>query len=418
MIDKISRFNFWQGQVPAIGYLRKGYVERLIKTMNNSLVKVFTGQRRSGKSYLLRMLLKHLLVEQKVRPENILYLNMEMYELEEINDSRKFMALIDQYRKALKPVGKVYLFLDEIQEVEGWEKAVNSLSQDTSAECEMFITGSNAHLLSKELATYLTGRYIPFEVFPYSYGEYCDISGMKRGAESFAGYLKNGGMPETFHLNDNETIRNYLATLLDSILLHDIVRRHKVRDVALLQRLCTFLTDTIGSYFSVNGIVRHLNGSGHKTNVETVSNHIRYLTDAYLFHEVERYDIQGKRILGGERKYYLNDLSFRYYLAPSFDPGLGKYLENALYLHLIRNGYKIYTGRNTSGEVDFVAEKDDERLYCQAAYLLADEQVIDREFRSLLAIPDNHPKFVVSMDQADLGNKEGIRHVQAWEFID
>jgi predicted AAA+ superfamily ATPase len=312
----------------------------------------------------------------------------------------------------------VYLFLDEIQEIRGWEKAVNSLSQDTSELCEVFLTGSNAHLLSRELATYLTGRYLPFEVFPFSYGEYCDMSGIAKGEESFTTYLLHGGMPETFHLKDKETIRNYLSALRDSILLHDIVRRHKVRDVVLLQRLCSFLSDSIGSYFSVNGIVRHLKGSGYKTNVETVSNHIRYLTDAYLFHEAERYDIQGKKILTGERKYYLNDPSFRYYLTSSFDPGMGKYLENALFLHLIRNGYTVYAGRSVSGEVDILAEKNDERLYCQAAYLLADENVVEREFRSLKAIPDNYPKYVVSMDKVNLGNKEGIRHVQAWEFID
>ena len=418
MIDNIAKFNFWQGQLPEVGYVRKGYIDRFVRTIDNSLVKVFTGQRRSGKSYLLRMLLTHLLVEQKVRPENILYLNMERHELEDITDSRKLMALIEEYRKSLHPAGKVYLFLDEIQEIRGWEKAVNSLSQDTSEQCEVFLTGSNAHLLSRELATYLTGRYLPFEVFPFSYGEYCDMSGVAKGEESFTTYLLHGGMPETFHLKDKETIRNYLSALRDSILLHDIVRRHKVRDVVLLQRLCSFLSDSIGSYFSVNGIVRHLKGSGYKTNVETVSNHIRYLTDAYLFHEAVRYDIQGKKILTGERKYYLNDPSFRYYLTSSFDPGMGKYLENALFLHLIRNGYTVYAGRSVSGEVDIVAEKNDERLYCQAAYLLADEKVVEREFRSLKAIPDNYPKYVVSMDKVNLGNKEGIRHVQAWEFID
>jgi len=418
MIDKIYRFNYWNGQVPDVGFFRKAYVGKLLNAMNNPLIKVLTGQRRSGKSYLLRMLIKHLLEERKVRPENILYLNMEMHEMIDITDSRKFMSVVDDYREKLHPEGKVYLFLDEVQDVEGWEKAVNSISQDTTAECEVFLTGSNAHLLSSELATYLTGRYIPLEVFPFSYGEYLEKTGVKRSGESFAAYLRSGGLPEIFHLSDIETVCNYVSTLKDSILLNDIVRRHNVRDVALLQHLCSFLTDTIGSYFSLNGIVRYLNGSGYKTSVETVGNHVRYLTDAYLFHEVERYDIQGKKILGGERKYYLNDLAFKYYLTSSFDPSIGKYLENALYLHLARNGYTIHTGSMPSSEVDIIAEKGDERIYCQAAYQLADEAVIEREFRSLKAIPDNYPKFVISMDPVCLGNNQGIRHVQAWEFID
>jgi predicted AAA+ superfamily ATPase len=364
------------------------------------------------------MLIRHLLTEQKINPANILYLNMEMHELLAISDAGKFMDVIAEYRKTLRPAGKVYLFLDEIQEVDGWEKAVNALAQDHATECEVFLTGSNAHLLSRELATYLTGRYVPVEVFPYSYGEYCAVTGQERGAVSFGEYLHHGGMPETINLREEETIRNYLLTLRDSILLNDIVRRHKVRDVALLQRLCAFLADSVGSLFSVNSVVRHLNGSGHKTNVETVANHLMFLTDAYLFHEAERYDIQGRRILTGERKYYLNDTALRYYLTSSFDPGIGKYLENALYLHLRRKGYRVYAGRSALGEVDMVAEKGDERMYCQAAYLLADENVVEREFRALMAISDNYPKYVISMDQAHLGNREGIRHVQAWEFID
>jgi predicted AAA+ superfamily ATPase len=417
MIDKIKRFNFWQGTLPEAGYFRKDLVSRLLGSINNPLVKVIAGQRRCGKSYLLRMLIKHLLTEEKVNPRNILYLNMEMHELHEINESRELMDLIMEYRRELAPEGKTYLFLDEAQEVNGWEKTVNSISQDSAAPCEVFLTGSNAHLLSSELATYLTGRYLPFDVYPYSYGEYCDVTNQQRGAASLSAFLRQGGLPETFNLANEETVRNYLMTLRDSILLNDIVRRHGVRDVALLQRLFAFVSDSIGSLFSVNGVVRHLKGSGYKTNVETVANQLRYLSEAYLIHEADRYDIQGKRILTGERKYYLNDTAFRSFLSPLFDPGIGKYLENALFLHLKRKGYTVYTGRSGAAEVDLVAEKNNERIYCQAAYLLADESIVEREYRSLMAITDSYPKFVVSMDQMQLGNREGIRHVPAWEFI-
>jgi uncharacterized protein len=335
-----------------------------------------------------------------------------------VNDVGKFLDIIAEYRQELSPEGKTYLFLDEIQEIDGWEKAVNALSQDAGAPCEVFITGSNARLLSGELATYLTGRYIPIEVFPYGYGEYCHVANLTRGPASFAAYFQHGGMPETFNLKSDEMVRNYLTTLRDSILLNDIVKRHRIRDVALLQRLFGFLADSIGSLCSINSIVRHLNGSGYKTNVETVSNQLRFLSEAYLFHEADRYDIQGKRILSGERKYYLNDTAFRYFFTSSYDPGSGKYLENALYLHFRRKGYKIYAGRSASMEVDLVAEKGDERIYCQSVYLLADENVVNREFRSLRSIHDNYPKFIVSMDPVRIENREGIVHTLAWDFID
>lgn len=418
MIDSIKRLNFWDGALPDVGYFRKEYIEKISASLGNSLVKVLTGQRRSGKSYLLRMIIKHLLLKEKIESKNILYLNMEMYELSTIDSAVKLMDLIAEYREQLRPKGKVYLFLDEIQEINGWEKVINSLSQDHAAEYEIFLSGSNAHLLSKELASYLTGRYLPIEIFPFSYGEYCDMTGQKRASDSFSVYVQHGGMPETLNLRDDETIRNYLITLRDSILLNDIVLRYRVRDVALLQRLCAFLSDSIGSLFSVNSVVRHLNSSGYKTNVETVANHVKYLCDSYLFHEAPRFDIQGKKVLSGERKYFLNDCSFRYYVTPSFDPGIGKYLENTVYLHLRRKGYLVYTGRNALGKIDMVAEKGNERLYCQVAYLLADESVVEREFRTLSAIEDNYPKFVISMDQISMGNKNGIRHVQAWNYID
>lgn len=417
MIDNINKFNYWQKTLPQTGFFRRKLIDQLLSYQNSALVKVITGQRRCGKSYLLRMMIKHLITEAGIDRKNILYLNMEMPELLSVTDYRQLLEIISEYRKELSPKGKYYLFLDEIQEVSEWEKLINSISQNSEDPCEVFITGSNAHLLSSELATYLTGRYVPIEVLPFSYQEYREATRQPEGMESLAVYLQQGGMPELLNFPNDETKRNYLGTLRDSILLNDIVRRHKLRDVALLQRLYQFTADTIGSLFSVNGIVRHLNGIGYKTNVETVANHLHHLCDAYLIHETDRFDIQGKRILSGERKYYLNDTSFRYFLSSSFDPGPGKYLENAMYLHLRRNGYTVYTGRTGSTEVDFIAEKGNERIYCQVAYMLTDEKVVEREFRSLLAIKDNFPKFVVTMDPVNIGNREGIQHLQAWKFF-
>jgi len=417
MIEAIKKYNYWGDSAPETGYIRDGYIKKCAEYIGTPLIKVITGQRRCGKSYLMRMMINHLMTTEKVDKHNILYLNFELFDFRTIRTPESLIEIIALYRKNMHPKGKVYFFFDEIQEVFSWEKAVVALSQDTVLPCEVFITGSNAHLLSRELGTYLTGRYIPLEVLPYSYREYCGVTGQNCGPESFARYIQHGGMPETFFLATDESKRNYLSTLRDSILLTDIVERHKIRDVALLKRLFMFLADSIGSYFSANSVVRHLLAAGYKTNVETILNFIGHLTDAYLVHECSRFDIQGKRILSGERKCYLNDTSFRYFMSSSFNPGIGRYLENAIYLHLRRQGFTIYTGKSGVSEVDFVAEKGEERMYCQVAYLLADDSVVSREFGSLRPIADHFPKYVITMDQLSMGNNEGISHVKAWDFM-
>lgn len=413
----LKKYNFWGDEIIKTGYYRESYTGKIAGYMNNKLVKVILGQRRAGKSYLLRMIISHLIEKEGAPRKNIFYINKDIAELDFISSNEVLLAAIHEYRASMKPEGKVYIFLDEVQEIKGWEKVVNSFSQDYTSDYEVFITGSNANLLSTELSTYLSGRYICFEVFPFSYEEYTGFKGLERNRESFMGYLKNGGIPESCNFEDVEIKKNYLLNLKDSIVLKDIVRRHNVRDVYFLEKLLNFMIDSIGSLFSVNSVVNHLKSSGYKANSETIGNYIGYLKEAYFVHEVDRYDIKGKRILSGEKKYYLNDLGFKYFLSSSFEFGVGKYLENLVYLDLRRKGYKVYCGTSRDKEIDFIAEKDNMKKYIQVCYLLADESVVDREFGNLASIDDHFEKIVVSMDELNLGNRDGIVHRNAWEFI-
>lgn len=416
-IDILKKYNYWTREEINTGYFRPNYIDRFSRYLNNRLVKVIMGQRRAGKSYLMRMIIKHLIEQEGVLRENIIYINKDIAELDFIDNSKQLVQIINEYRDTLKPAGKVFILLDEVQEIKDWEKAVNSFSQDYKFNYELFITGSNANLLSTELSTYLSGRYISFDVFPFSYEEYIGFKNMKKNKDSFLHYLKNGGIPESCNLEDPEIKKNYLLNLKDSILLRDIVRRCNVRDVYLLEKLLNFIIDSIGSFFSINSVVNYLKSSGYKANPETVGNYVGYLEQAYLIHEADRYDIKGKRILSGEKKYYLNDLGFKYYLSSSFDFGVGKYLENAVYLDLKRKGYTVYTGKLRDKEIDFIAEKDDIKKYIQVCYLLADESVVEREFGNLEQIADHYEKMVISLDDVNLGNRRGIKHINAWEFI-
>ena len=416
MIDILREYNFWDNQKINIGFFRKSYLKNISGYLNNKLVKVLLGQRRVGKSYIFRMLIKMLMEEHNVLSRNIIYINKDIQALDFIDSASKLDAVIKSYIKEFSPKGKIYVFLDEIQEISGWEKSVNSLSQDYTREYEIFITGSNANLLSSELSTYLSGRYVTINIYPYSYSEFLAFYNLGRNKDSYIKYLYKGGIPELYNLPAKELRTNYISALKDSIILRDIIQRHNIRDVTLLNRLIDFVIDTHASLFSPNKIVNSLKSLGVKTNIETIGSYLNYMTEAFFIHESFRYDLKGKRILAGERKYYLNDLSFKYYLNSSFDRGISRYLENAVYLHYKRNGYMIFTGKLKDKEIDFVVEKGDDKKYVQVAYLLADENVIKREFGNLLSIKDNYEKLVVSLDDINLGTIEGIKHVNAWEM--
>jgi predicted AAA+ superfamily ATPase len=342
--------------------------------------------------------------------------NKEFTAFDDIQTASDLEELFTFYKTELKLEGKIYLFLDEVQNIDSWETFVNSYSQDFTQEYELFISGSNSNLLSGELATLLSGRYVEFEILPFGYAEFLEVKEQKAGKESFLNYLQAGGLPELFHLNSEELKRNYLASLKNTVILRDILDRNTIKDLPLLEELFKFLTVNIGNLTSISSIISYFKSKQKKTNYETVSSYVGFLTGTFIFHQVERYNLRGKQVLGGSCKYYLNDLAFKNYLFGVLPTDIGYNLENYVYLQLRRLGYTVQVGVLNNLEIDFIAQKADKTIYVQVCYLLNNENVVSREFGNLLAIQDNHEKYVVSLDDIKFSNYEGIIHLHPWEL--
>lgn len=413
IIGSIRKCNFWDKNPIDLGYSRTFYTDKISQYVGNKLVKVLVGQRRAGKSYILRQIMS-MLISEGVKRENILYINKEYMELATLRSAAALEELYKAYRQTLNPTGKVYIFIDEIQYIDEWERFVNSHSQDFAEPCELFISGSNSNLLSGELATLLSGRYVEFEVFPFSYTEYCGITRQEIGSVSYKKFLQSGALPELFNLPNEEMKQNYISSIKDTVMLRDIVGRYNVKDVKLLDDLFVYLVNTASNLISITNIINFFASKKRKTNYETLSSYINYLENSFLIHRAERYNIKGKDTISGNSKYYLNDLSYRNYLYAGYGYGIGYLLENALYLSLRRAGYQVYVGTIKDTEVDFVAIKGERRIYLQATLQLTDEQAIEREYRSLKLIDDNFDKYVVSMDDYKIPTNEGIEHISAW----
>lgn len=418
MIDfyhSLKKYNYWNQPLQKTGLRRSLYLNNISQYIGNTLIKVLVGQRRSGKSYVLRQIIAQLL--QDGTPANsIFYFNKELIAFEDIKTHKELHALIEYYKEKQKPNGKIYIFLDEIQEIENWEKLVNSYAGDPIGSYELFITGSNSTILSSELSTYLSGRYVEFEIHPFSYKEFLTNYSKKQGKESYIDYLKEGGLPEFINLNGKEVQQNYIQSLYNTIILKDVINHYKIRDGHLLRQLFKYLCNHTGKLFSTSKIVNTLKSNGVSCNNETISNYIQYLCDVFLIYPVERYDIKGKQILTTPRKYYLNDLSFASYFGTSQELGIEKHLENAVYMHYRRLGYKISVGEINGKEIDFIIEKNKIKEYIQVSYLLHDEKTIKREFGNLDLISDSHKKTVISMDDIEIEYGNGIQHIQAWKL--
>jgi len=412
---RLKKYNFWDADYPDLGLLRQNYLNRINDFIGNNLIKVLVGQRRTGKSYLLRQIILSL-ISKGINSKNIFYINKEYTDFDFITNYTELEDLILTYQQELTPEGKIYLFIDEVQRIEGWERLVNSYSQNYTRPYEIFISGSNSQLLSTELATLLSGRYIQFQILPFSYLEYISIKKAQNTKVSFLTYLQSGGLPELFHLPNDETKRHYLSAIKDTVLLHDIIQRYNIKDIRLLEDIFAFLVNNASNLISINSIVKYFAGKSRKTNYETVANYISYLQNTFLIHQVDRFNIKGKDILAGTHKYYINDLAFKNYLYSGFEYGFGYMLENIVYLQLINAGYNVYTGFMRNKEIDFVATKGNKTIYIQVAYLLIDKLTIDREYSELESIHDNYEKFVVSLDDMQLPDKNGIRHVLAWKI--
>lgn len=414
-IERIERFNFWKSK-PNTGVIRPRYLSLVHKFQDSGLIHVLVGQRRVGKSYILRQIIESLIDnDDGVLPEQTLYINKEFSEFDFIKDHTDLTEFVRAYSEPLNNKQTLYLFIDEVQSIESWEKAVNAFSQDFTRQMRIYITGSNAKLLSGELATHLSGRYVSFLVTPFTYNEFLVVTKRPSGKQSFLEYLQTGGLPELFRLPDEESKRYYVSALYDTVILRDIVQRYHIRDVRLLKDIFAFLVNNVGNLLSVNSLVAYFKHQNRKTNYETIAQYLGYLEDAYIIFRCERFQIKGKEILTGQVKYYLNDLSFKNYLFRGFHLGWGHMMENLVFLELITRGYNVYVGQLRGKEVDFVAQKGENTNYIQVAYQISAEETRLREYASLLAIKDNFEKTVISADDLSLPSIEGIHHKLYWE---
>ncbi len=416
MLDQIRKYNLWDGNVPELGFLRTNYTDQIHAATGNKLVKVLIGQRRAGKSFVLRQLAKRLM-DDGVPAKNILYVNKEYLEFGDIKTAEDLQQLYQEYRSTFHPQGKVYLFLDEVQLVLQWEQFVNSHSQDFAEPQELFISGSNSDLLSGELASLLSGRYVEFEILPYSFQEYAAMESLPMTRANYLQFLQMGMLPELFHLNTEDMRRNYVSAVKDTVMLRDIVRRYNVKDPQLLEDLFRYLVNNAGRLTSISNIVNYFQSLGRKTNYETLSSYTSYLGKAFLMHKAERYHIAGKEILTGNAKYYSNDLAYYNYLYRGFAYGMGSLLENAIYLDMRRKGWLTYVGVHGQSEVDFVGIKGEQKIYVQVCWEMAgEEETAKREYAPLLKIADQYRKVVISLDEIRFPNNNGIEHLFPWEF--
>ena len=391
---------------------RESYMRRIRPFINGELVKVMTGIRRSGKSVMLE-LVKQELLEMGVEKAQFISINFEDMRYLHLCTAQVLHQEI--LTRAEGIAGKVYLFFDEIQEVKDWEKCVNSLR--VALDCDIYITGSNAKLLSGELATYLGGRYVEFVIYPFSFAEFLELyrptDPRATAGQCFQQYLRFGGMPYLSRLNyQEEPVRQYLSDLYDSVQLKDIIKRNKVRDVDLLERILAYVMANVGTTFSAGSLTKFFKSEQRSVSPETVLNYIRYCCDAYLFYQVKRQDLQGKQILATSEKYYIADHGIREAVFGGNMRDINLVLENIVFLELLRRGYTVTVGKAGEREVDFVCDRRGEKLYVQVTYLLASEETIAREFGVYDSIRDNFPKYVVSMDELD-----GTSGIFSWRSV-
>ena len=395
---------------------RELYMKRIRPFIGTELIKVMTGIRRCGKSVMLD-LIKEELVESGVSPTQFISINFEDMNYAHLQTAK---ALHDEITKRSANIeGKVYLFFDEIQEVKDWEKCINSFR--VTLDCDIYITGSNAKLLSGELSTYLGGRYVEFVIYPFSFAEFLElyrpIAPNEPVQKAFQKYLLSGGMPYLANIRyEDAPSKLYLHDLFNSVQLKDIVKRNKIRDVDLLERIISYVIANVGTTFSASSLAKFLKNEQRTVAPETILNYIKYCCDAYLFYQVKREDLQGKQILSSNEKYYIADHGIREAVFGGNARDMNLILENIVYLELLRRGYKVTVGRTGDQEIDFVCGKQGEKLYVQVSYLLASEETIQRTFGAYDHIRDNYPKYVVSLDEFDM-SRNGIKHRNIRDFL-
>jgi ATPase len=397
---------------------RELYIEKIKPFIDKDIIKVLTGIRRSGKSVMLKLIMEEL-KQNKIDEKQFININFENLINRELTTADKLHEYI--LKKASEIKKKCYIFLDEIQEVKDWEKCINSLRVNEEYDFDIYITGSNAKLLSGELSTYLAGRYVEFVIYPFSFKEFLEtLKSIQQDVstrEAFQKYVKFGGMPFLYNLAfEEEASLQYLKDIYSSIILKDITQRNKIRDTDMLERVISYLIMNVGNNFSATSISKFFKSENRKVSVETILNYIKAAEESFLIYRVSRDDLIGKKVLNVNEKYYIADHGMREAILGSNQRDINQIFENIIYLELLRKGYNVRVGKVDNLEVDFVCTKGNEKIYVQVAYLLASSETIEREFTSLEKIDDNYPKYVISMDEFDM-SRNGIKHINIIEFL-
>jgi len=398
---------------------RESYLKQIDALMNTDFIKIIIGIRRCGKTFLLKSIIEEL-KNKGVNEENIIYISFESNKYKNIFTQEELDELILNLTNNIS--GKIYILFDEIQQVNGWEKSVNGYRVDL--DCDIYITGSNSKLLSNELATLLSGRYIKINLYPFSYKEvlkykqeYYNIElNYENKRKIFHEYLLFGGMPGILGIPNNDTKINALQDIYDSIIVHDILSRYTINDVDLFKRFSHYLMNSTGQTFSKTSITNYLKNENRKTTRNTISNFTIYLQESLFCKKVRRQDILGKKILKTEEKYYLADQGFHHALVDDNTKWIPRVLENIVYNELIRRGYSVKIGKIKNKEIDFVCQKYDKKIYVQVSYYLSTEKTGEREFSPLLDVPDKYDAYVISMDEFDM-SYNGIKHKNIIEFL-
>jgi len=392
------------------------YSKKIEKFIDKPLIKVITGVRRSGKSTILKLIQKELL-KDGILENQILYINFESMQYYDIRTAKK---LYDYVMKQIESDMKVYLFFDEIQLVDRWEEAINSFLVDF--ESDIYITGSNSNLLSSELSTLLTGRYIQFEIQPLSLKEVIDFNEFFNNVSTennlLWNYIRRGGFPSIYVSEyDEMTAHMVIKDIYDSIVLRDVVQRYNIRNIELLDRIMRYIMDNVGNTFSAKRISDYFKNQHRRVDINTIYNYLEALQSSFIVHKVNRYDVHGKAILKTQEKYYLVDQGIQHAIFGYRDRNISGVLENIVFCELIRRDYKVYIGKFKDKEIDFIAEKNNQKIYIQVTYKMESKKTIDREFEPLLSLEDHYPKYVVSMDQEFRDNILGIQHIYIEDFI-
>ena len=392
------------------------YVDKIMAYADTPFVKILTGVRRCGKSTILKMIMERLKTERNIPEDRMISCRFDSMEYEDMTAKQIYTLLKEQ----LSPAGKTYLFLDEVQEIKGWEKVVNSLASDF--DVDLYITGSNSRMMSSEIATYLTGRYISFRIFTLSFGEYLmfksKFANVGEPKAELANYVRLGGFPAT-HLQaySQDEIYTIVRDIYNSTIFSDIVKRNQVRKIDQLERVVKYTFNNVGNTFSAKSIADYLKAERRSLDNETVYSYLEKLEKAYLLHRCSRYDLQGKEILKTQEKFYLADVALRYSVLGYNADSVASSLENIVYLELCRRGYTVNVGKTGDSEIDFVAVRQNEKIYVQVTQQINSEKTEKREYSRLLEIPDNYPKFVLTTDEFAGGNYEGIKTMHIADFL-